>query len=41
MLELAPLVLVVALLAAVAWAGRRGRRAGADVIVRGLAGYRS
>lgn len=36
---LGPLVLVVAVLAAVTWAGRRGRRVGADVIVRCLAGH--
>jgi hypothetical protein len=39
MLELAPLILVMALLAAVAWAGRRGRGVGGDVIVRCLAGH--
>jgi hypothetical protein len=39
LVQLGPLVLVIALFAAVTWAGRRGYRVGADVIVRCRAGH--
>ncbi len=39
LVQLAPLVTIVALLAAITRAGRRGHIAGADVIVRCLSGH--